>query len=76
MLYLCWILSVICAFGLGFGLRNLHEDVQEVKKAIAQKIDKPEVEEESPSEILDPYDEVAEAKYAMEQEMARLNKIK
>lgn len=77
MIQVAWVLSLIAAFSLGYSFRGFAKRVKAVEVAIAQKIDEPiEVEEESPSDIIDPYDEVAEAKYEMAQEMKRLNQIK
>jgi hypothetical protein len=75
MIYLAWILSLIATALLGYHYKGVTKRVIEVEKAVAQKIDKPEAIEESPSEIIDPYDAVAEAQYAMEQERKRLDAI-
>lgn len=72
MIYIAWTMTVIAAFGLGYYLRSLQATIQVLETTIRRKVDKP-VEEEPPSVLIDPYDAVAEAKYAQERLMESLN---
>lgn len=75
MFYLAFVIALIASFFLGYNYKGLTKRVAEVEKTVAKKIDKPKEVEESPSQLIDPYDVVSEAKYAMEQERKRLDAI-
>jgi len=66
------LLSSIVTFLLGYYLRGLKKQVEELAEVVKSKVDK-KVEETPRSTIIDPSDEVAEAIYAHEQMMKKLN---
>lgn len=76
MFYLAFVVSLIAAFFLGYNYRGLTKRVIEIEKTIAQKIDKPKEIEDSPSEIIDPYDSVQQALYEAKKQQDKLNAIK
>lgn len=74
--YFVWAFSLVLAFLFGYRFKQFSERLDIVEEVIKQKIDKPKEVEESPSQLIDPYDVVAEAIYEAEKERKRLDAIK
>lgn len=75
LIALTWVITVVAAFFLGYFLRGLTKKIAQLEQAIAQKVDKkPEEPEPEPvSELIDPTDPIANAKWEHDQLMKKLN---
>lgn len=75
MLYLipATVVACIAAYLLGYYMRGLAKKIEQLEDVIKSKVDKKPVKQEPTSIIIDPLDEVAEAKHAHDLMMKRLN---
>lgn len=70
---LAWAITLIATFGLGYIFRSLKDRVKAVEEMLKQKVDRPKKPEEPQSTLIDPLDEIQEARFEMEQRMKKLN---
>lgn len=71
---IAWMLSLVIAFAAGSYISRLRDTVNKLQESIKEKVDKPPVEDESKSRILDPDDFKREAQLKHDLEMRLLNK--
>lgn len=70
---LVWVITLVCAFFLGYFLRGLTKKIAQLEEAITMKVDKKPEPEEPKSQLIDPTDEVQNAIWEREQMMKKLN---
>lgn len=68
-----WVVSCIAVFLVGYHYRGIVKKVESLEAEVKLKIDRPVVEPEVESELIDPLDEVQTAIYERDQLMKRLN---
>lgn len=68
-----WVVSCIATFFFGFHYRGIVKKVESLEAEVKLKIDKPVIEPEAGSQLIDPLDPVAEAIWEHEQLQKRLN---
>lgn len=71
-MYWFWVVSLAVAFYCGYHYRSLVNAVEFLVEAV-NKLPHKEVEQESPSSVIDPDDPIAMAKFEHERAMKRLN---
>lgn len=68
-----WILSLVAIFVLGFYIRGLAKKIVELDQEMKTKVNKKPEPTEPQSQIIDPYDPVAEAVYQHRKMMEKIN---
>ena len=71
MIWLAWIISLVCVFYLGFYLKDLRENINSIKTMIKEKPKPTPLARKS--YVIDPDDVQQKAKYEHDQLMKKLN---
>lgn len=68
-----WMITVAGAYFLGYYLHRMKQRIEILEETVKMKIDKKPVVKEPESSLLDPLDEIEEAKWQHAQLMKKLN---
>lgn len=68
-----WIVSLAAVFFLGYYLRGLKKQLENIEEVLKSKADKKQQESEPVSQLIDPTDEVQNAIWEHDQMMKKLN---